>query len=75
MKKLKQNDKIIVYHKIDEAGNHYYYFYDCKEKIELDWGETGHIPNGNDRFSHPVREIPLILDDILWIEDDPSDPE
>jgi len=74
MKKLKQNDKVIVYHKIDEEGNHYYYFYDGKKRIELDWGETGHIPNGGDSFSHPYKEIDLVLDEILWVEDDPMDP-
>ena len=41
---LRQNDRITVYHKIDDEGNHCYYFYDGNKKIELDWGETGLIP-------------------------------
>ncbi len=74
MKILRQNDKVVVFHKIDEEGNHSYYFYDGKRKIELDWGETGLIPNSGDSFPHPDRDIDLILDDILWAEDDPKDP-
>jgi len=74
MKSVKQNDKVIVYHKIDEEGNHYYYFYDGRKKVDLEWGEVGHIPNASDRFSHLKRNIDLRLDDILWAEDDTSDP-
>jgi len=39
------------------------------KKIELDWGETGLIPNSGNSFSHPDRDI-----DFLWAEDDPKDP-
>jgi len=73
MKRLKQNDKIAVYHQIDQKGNHYYYFYDGGRRIYLDWGETGLIPNAGDRFPHPERDIDLKLDDILWAEDDFQD--
>lgn len=74
MKSLKQNDKVIVYHEIDGEGNHYYYFYDYKKKVELIWGSTGLIPNIGDRFPHPNRHIDLRLDAILWAEDDTRDP-
>ncbi|MGQ9631894.1 MAG: hypothetical protein ACUVXI_16520 [bacterium] len=74
MKTLRQNDKITVYHKIDEDGNHYYYFYDGKKKVELIWGSTGLVPNFGDRFPHPDKDIDLRLDNILWAEDDPRDP-
>ncbi|MCM8785648.1 MAG: hypothetical protein NC827_02790 [Candidatus Omnitrophica bacterium] len=68
MKTLRRNDKVVVYHKIGEEGDHYYSFYDGKKKIELDWGETGLIPNADDRFPNSDRDIDLILDDILWAE-------
>jgi len=74
MMNLKQNDKVIVYYKIDEEGNHHYYFYDGRKKVDLDWGEVGHVPNSGDRFSHPKRDIDLRLDSILWAEDDSRDP-
>ena len=61
---LRHNDKVIIYHKIDDEGNHYYYFYGGKRKIDLDWGETGLIPNSGDGFPHPNRDIDSILDDI-----------
>jgi hypothetical protein len=28
---LRENDRITVYHKIDDEGNHCYYFYDGKK--------------------------------------------
>ena len=68
---LRDNEKVIVYHKIDEDGNHYYFFFDSKKKIDLDWGETGHVPNGGDRFPHPKRDIDLRLNDVCWADDDP----
>jgi len=74
MKMLKHNSKVIVYHNIDEDGNHCYYFYDGKKKIKLIWGETGYIPNFGDRFPHPQKEIDLRLDNIVWADDDPRDP-
>jgi len=72
MKRLAHNDAVLVYHKIDNEGNHEYYFYDDGKKVELLWGITGHTPNHGDRFPHPERNIDLHLDDILWAEDDPN---
>jgi len=69
MNRLKQNSEIVVYHNVDEEGNHSYYFYDENEKVDLDWGEVGHIPNRGDRFAHPEKSIDLRLDDILWADD------
>jgi len=69
VKELRHNDKIIVYHEIGEEGDHYYYFYDGEKKVELDWGQTGFVPNANDRFPHPERDIDLTLYDVLWAED------
>jgi hypothetical protein len=62
--RLRWLDKVIVYHEVDEDGNHFYFFYDGNNKIELDWGETGFIPNFGDRFPHPDREIDLVLNGI-----------
>jgi len=69
MKKLRNGDASIVYHEVDEEGNHLYWFYDGGKRVGLDWGEIGHIPNGGDRFPHPERDIDLRLDDILWADD------
>jgi hypothetical protein len=63
MKKLKHNARVIVYHEVS------YFFYDGKRRVDLDWGQVGHIPNGGDRFPHPERDIDLRLDDILWADD------
>jgi len=71
MKNLRSGDVSVVYHEVDEEGNHSYWFYDGDERVDLDWGETGHIPNSGDRFPHPDRDIDLRLDDILWADDDP----
>jgi len=69
MKKLKHNARTIVYHEVSDEGDHSYFFYDGKRRVELDWGQVGHIPNGGDRFPHPERDIALRLDDILWADD------
>ena len=69
MKELKCNDKIIIYHEIDEEGDHHYYFYDGEKKVDLDWGQIGHVPNADDCFPHPERDIDLVLYDILWADD------
>jgi hypothetical protein len=70
MKKLKHNSWVTVYHRIDNEGNHYYWFMDGTKVIYLCWGETGLIPNHGDRFPHPKKNIDLHLDDILWETDD-----
>ncbi len=69
MKKLRQNTEVVVYHDVDDEGNHSYYFYDEDEKVDLDWGEVGHIPNRDDRFPHPDKNLDLRLDNILWADD------
>jgi len=69
MKKLKHNQGIIVYHEFSDEGDHSYFFNDGKRRVDLDWGQVGHIPNGGDRFPHPERDIDLRLDDILWADD------
>ena len=69
MEKLKHNSWVTVYHRIDNKGNHYYWFIDGSKVIYLDWGATGHIPNRGDRFLHPKRDIDLHLDDVLWAND------
>jgi len=69
MKRLKHNAEIVVYHNVDEEGNHSYYFYDENEQVDLDWGEVGHIPNRGDRFPHLEKNIDLRLDGILWVDD------
>lgn len=71
MKKLKNRNSVKVYHEIDDESNHYYWFLDGNEKVDLDWGETGHIPNSGDQFPHPKRDMDLHLDGILWSDDDP----
>jgi hypothetical protein len=48
MKTLSESDKVIVYHMIDEEGNHSYYFYDGRKKVKLDWGEVGLTPDSGD---------------------------
>lgn len=65
-KDLQHEDKVIVYHKVNRNGDHIYYFYDNGKKVYLDWGEIGHIPNCEDAFPHPQKDIDLILDDIIW---------
>lgn len=71
MKKLQNRDKITIYHEINEAGDHNYFFFDGTERVDLDWGDIGHIPNAGDSFPHPNRDIDLELDDILWADYDP----
>ena len=67
--RLSKLDRVTVYRKTDEEGNYYYFFFDGDEKVELDWGETGFIPNIGDRFPHPSRDIDLILSEIsFWNE-------
>ncbi len=44
-----------------------YYFYDGHQRVYLDWGETGLIPNPGDAFDHPTRDgVSLRLGDIKW---------
>jgi hypothetical protein len=69
MNRLRSDNSVKVYHEVDDEGNHFYWFYEKGERIDLDWGETGHIPNCGDRFPHPKRDIDLRLDDILWADD------
>jgi len=69
MSRLRQNSEVIVYHDVDEEGNHTYYLYDGRRKVTLDWGVVGHIPNRGDRFTHPRRDIDLRLSDIVWPDD------
>ena len=66
MKTLRDGAYVQVYHEFTDEEKHCYWFYDGKERINLDWGQTGHIPNGGDQFPHPKREIDLHLDDIVW---------
>ncbi|RLI65062.1 MAG: hypothetical protein DRO67_03235 [Candidatus Asgardarchaeum californiense] len=56
--------EVIVYHEVDDEGNHYYYFYDGNKRVDLDWGETGLVPNAGDRFSHPSKDEDLRLGEI-----------
>ena len=67
MRELKHGDSVVVYHEIEE-GEHCYYFCDGGRRIDLDWGETGHVPNATDRFPHPEVDIDLRLDDILPVD-------
>ena len=66
--RLSTLDRVTVYRKTDEDGNHYYFFFDGNEKVDLDWGETGFIPNIGDRFPHPTRNIDLVLKEIFLDE-------
>lgn len=70
MNRLRSGDSVKVYHEVDGEGNHYYWFCDKGKRVDLDWGEIGHIPNAGDRFAHPERDIDLRLDDIIWANDD-----
>lgn len=66
MMKLEDNDEVIVYRS--------YYFYDGPERVDLDWGIIGHIPNQGDTFEHPKRNIGLRLGGIVWGDGGPDDP-
>ena len=65
MKRLRDGDYVQVYHEVTDEGEHWYKFYDGEKRLDLDWGQTGHIPNGGDRFPHPRRDIDLHLDGII----------
>mgnify|MGYP001048373214 CR=1 FL=1 len=65
MKKLKDGDYVRVYHEVDDNGEHWYWFCDGNKTVYLDWGETGLVPNWNDRFSHPERNIELRLEGVV----------
>ena len=58
MKERNIEEKVVVYH------SHLYYFYDKGEKVFLDWGETGFIPNEGDFFLHPEKEKDIELEAI-----------
>ncbi len=70
MTESRKTKSINVYHKVDDEGNHLYFFYDSGEKIDLDWGDTGHIPNAGDTFPHPKRNIDFRPNDILCSENE-----
>jgi len=61
-------DRVSVYRETDEDGNHCYFFFDGKSRVELDWGETGFVPNIGDRFPHPRKDVDLVLDKLCLEE-------
>ncbi|HCG76653.1 MAG: hypothetical protein COZ37_07135 [bacterium (Candidatus Ratteibacteria) CG_4_10_14_3_um_filter_41_18] len=72
MKRLKNNDCVVVYHEADDEGNHYYRFLDGGKRVYLeDWGEIGLVPGWNDRFPHPKRNIELRLEGVVSSASDP----
>jgi hypothetical protein len=71
MRRLRHRERVKVYHEVDDEGNHLYWFSDGAKRIDLDWGEIGHIPNSDDLFPYPEREIDLRLDYVSWADDGP----
>lgn len=55
MAKIKNLSAVLVYHEAyepteEEPIRHEYWFFYKRKKIDLDWGETGHVPNTGDLF-------------------------